>query len=312
MNNEMNAFVLYLSPTNQVPEALLVTAPRRGLTLKGAPDVTKHTPSQPINPNGLCQCGCGKPAPIAKANDRRLGYVKGQPKRFRQGHHLWPRIGREGPNPSGICMCGCGQPAPIAQGSDFKWGHVKGKAMRFIAGHQFRRGTPAERFWERVGSRSENQCWIWGGSIDRGGYGRLAMGRSSVLAHRFSYELHHGPIPDGMDVCHSCDNPACVNPAHLWLGDAAANRADMVAKGRQGDWSGERSGVNKLTEHNVRKIRELLAQGMRHATISKRFGVCRSTISLIHQGKTWRCVSENDGENLTALKRRWGNETGEL
>lgn len=83
------------------------------------------------------------------------------------------------------------------------------------------------RFWSRV--EKSDGCWIWRGSRIPQGYGRMVGDR---YAHRFSWEIHFGEIPVGKFVCHSCDNPPCVNPAHLWIGDARANSQDRDRKGR--------------------------------------------------------------------------------
>lgn len=94
----------------------------------------------------------------------------------------------------------------------------------------------AQERWEANVERVKSGCWEWTGGKNRGGYGQLRVdgGRNKTPAHRFSYELHVGPIPEGMKVCHSCDNPGCVNPDHLWVGTQADNVHDMMAKGRGG------------------------------------------------------------------------------
>lgn len=90
----------------------------------------------------------------------------------------------------------------------------------------------AKTFWSRV-EIAPGQCWPWRGNLDRAGYGRFGCSHSGGMyaAHRVSWFLRHGRQPDGY-VCHACDNPRCVNPDHLWLGDAVSNMRDMAAKGR--------------------------------------------------------------------------------
>lgn len=95
--------------------------------------------------------------------------------------------------------------------------------------------TATQRFWAKVDKRGLEECWLWTASLFRLGYGQFRAGpgqKRNVLAHRFSYEVAHGPIPVGLCVMHTCDNRRCVNPAHLRLGTHTDNMRDCAAKGR--------------------------------------------------------------------------------
>jgi len=98
----------------------------------------------------------------------------------------------------------------------------------------YRNETIEQRFWRHVKLGGEDECWVWiGSSTNASGHKNFQFGGTNHLAHRFSYELHKGEIPKGLLVCHSCDNPLCVNPKHLWVGTHKDNMQDMVKKGRQ-------------------------------------------------------------------------------
>lgn len=156
-----------------------------------------------------------------------------------------------------------------------------------------RRGGPAlERFWSYVAKGESDACWMWRGKEKR--YGKLfrkAQDGGPILAHRFSYELHHGPIPDGMFVCHRCDTPKCVNPAHLFLGTPQDNMDDMHAKGRArpGAARGENKPQAKLTEAKVRELRA--RKGQSATALSKEYGVTTRTIYQIWNREIWQHVA---------------------
>lgn len=134
-----------------------------------------------------------------------------------------------------------------------------------------------ERFLKYVPAQSPtpDTCWEWSGSRDQHGYGRLYRGGSSghIKAHRASYEIHHGPIPEGMAVRHDCDNPPCVNPHHLRLGTLRENTRDMLARGRHNAVTGAANGKTRIPDAAVVAIREAAAAGATYAELAARFNV---------------------------------------
>jgi hypothetical protein len=149
------------------------------------------------------------------------------------------------------------------------------------------------KFWTRVAMAGPDDCWEWNGYRDPGGYGRYkpAKDASPVGAHRMAWILTNGPIPAGLLVCHSCDNPPCVNPAHLFLGDNAANTADSTQKGRRARPIGSSNGYSRFTESDVREIKRAAESGTSQKAIAALYGCDPSTISYILTGKTWRHVA---------------------
>jgi hypothetical protein len=152
------------------------------------------------------------------------------------------------------------------------------------------------KFWSRI--VHEGECWLWTGPTINTGYGTVSRYRRHILAHRFAYELTHGPIPDGMKVCHNCpdgDNPRCVNPAHLFLGTQKDNVDDMRRKGREG-WrknkpQGSAHGRAKIVEDDVREIRRLVGAGESRPALAAHFGVSLAAIDQIVNRKTWKHVA---------------------
>lgn len=146
------------------------------------------------------------------------------------------------------------------------------------------------RFWSKVDRRSSHDCWEWAAGRDRDGYGMFRLPHNTPRAHRVSYLMAYGPFPQTLLVCHSCDNPACVNPQHLFLATNQVNLADRNNKNRQA--KGESIGSSTLTSLEVLEIRRLYATGQyTQADLAAQFGVSApSVISQIASGKVWKHI----------------------
>lgn len=170
-----------------------------------------------------------------------------------------------------------------------------------------RKNTP-EDFWQRVDKSGD--CWLWTGAISNGTYGKTNFAGKQYGAHQLAWILTNGEIPQGLFVCHKCDNPRCVNPDHLWLDTPKNNTHDMIRKARKsnvrpapqrGDnhWSRKhpewvRRGVKhhkaKLTEEQVKLVRSKVAQGQTMLSVARDFNVHVSLVSLIVKRKIWTHV----------------------
>lgn len=166
-------------------------------------------------------------------------------------------------NQRNYCSRACGNRSPLRAGS--RW------------------------FWQRV--NTDGECWTWTAATGRGGYGVLRANNKQQRAHRYSYELHYGPVPNGLWVLHRCDNPPCVRPDHLFLGTVRDNVADMDAKGRRVAPAGTANTMAKLTESDILTIRKLVAEGIPQKELSAIYGVSRGTISLAVNRLTWSHVA---------------------
>lgn len=154
----------------------------------------------------------------------------------------------------------------------------------------------AERFWASVDRRDPSDCWEWTGSRRKGKhpYGMFNVDRVCVNAMRVAWELTNGPIPSGLVVMHSCDNPPCCNPAHLSVGSVADNIRDMWNKGRARTIGprGERAPAAKLNRSQVREIRARLAAGAGIRPLAREIGVNRGTVADIAKRRTWAWLDE--------------------
>jgi len=137
------------------------------------------------------------------------------------------------------------------------------------------------RFWSKVSIPEDDGCWEWVAFLNGSGYGRFGYLGGLVSAHRFSFDLFNGPIPSGRCVLHHCDNPACVNPDHLYLGGQRENMIDREMRGR---------GVGKLTADQVREIRNRNKDGETQASLRKEFGISDGHISEIIGRTKWSWV----------------------
>jgi hypothetical protein len=146
----------------------------------------------------------------------------------------------------------------------------------------------AERFMSHVAKGPS--CWDWQASKMNSGYGQFGILGKMRQAHRVSYELHVGPIPDGMSILHSCDNKICVNPAHLRAGTRAENLKEAYERKRRAvpDLRGEKHPGAQITASDAMRMRDLRTTGMTVAAIAKRYGVKRSLVSDVVNKRTWR------------------------
>lgn len=146
-----------------------------------------------------------------------------------------------------------------------------------------------ERFMSKV--TITDGCWPFNGSKHIDGYGWFWYKGTMQMAHRASYELNVGEIPNELCVLHTCDNPICVKPNHLFLGTKKDNYDDMNIKGRRASFIGENNSSVKLTENDVIEIRLLTEQGFyTHQEIADKFGIGKSTVTNIKARRSWSHV----------------------
>lgn len=196
--------------------------------------------------------------------------------------------------PYGYCHCGCGQKTPIATSTDKRYGRVKGQPTQYISRHVYR-ATQVKRFWAKVAIKAnDDECWEWLGSCDTHGYGNFFWNSKITVSSKIAWMYPNYVIPKGFEICHSCDNPACCNPKHLWLGTHQENMDDKMRKGRQGNIKqavrrGEAHPNHKLTQSQVDHIRQLYTQGnITLKALGELYDVDISSIHAIIKRVTWK------------------------
>lgn len=207
-------------------------------------------------------------------------------------------------NPSTKRCEGCQKPIPRKSYPRCRYVKLRFCSTRCSARSRSR--SLKEKFWGKV--KKGPHCWEWQDHRVGFGYGQVKDDSGKdISAHRASWELTYGLIPDGLFVLHSCDNPSCVRPDHLFLGDQRANMKDRDVKGRT--LVGSRHGMAKLTEESVREIRRRAHAGETDRDLAREFQVDSSSISCIARGKTWRHVG---GPTRTGSLRGSANRRSKL
>ena len=145
--------------------------------------------------------------------------------------------------------------------------------------------TQHDRFWSKVNVGQSWECWEWLASKMWKGYGQFSIDGKNKRAHRVSWELVTGPIPYGAMICHSCDNPGCVNPAHLCAETQSYNMLDASEKGRLLPQSGEHNSMCKITDAEVKKIKDRIANGVVQHKIAAEFNISQQHVSDINTGR---------------------------
>ena len=148
-----------------------------------------------------------------------------------------------------------------------------------------------DRFWSKVSRGSDDECWEWqGAKLPNGGHGQCIAGDVVTVSSRIAWALTNGNLPTDKVICHSCDNPPCCNPAHLFIGTQTMNMNDRHSKGRSP--KGSQIGTSRLTEDQVREIRELYSSGkLASPSLSIKFNVAQSTISRVINRVGWDHVA---------------------
>lgn len=241
-----------------------------------------------------CHCGCGKEIIVTRGMGSNgipkfiLGHA-GRKKKPKYGYlnreeKLEWVAEHQGKH---ICQCGCGAVIEISIH------HLNNGLPKYKHGHETRlRKYPpdTERFWGLVTKGEEDDCWEWAGARHRQGYGhfRTTNVMAKGFAHRFSYFLHKGAFDPDLHVLHECDNPPCVNPKHLFLGNHQDNMQDAAKKGK----------FSRFAPETILRVVELRRKGLKGSEVSKITGVCQSVVCWIMKGRVWSHLTGIEPESL--------------
>ena len=185
---------------------------------------------------------------------------------------------------------------------------MRSKALRIDKKHKVMKRF--FKFVEMPQNKAGDECWMWTGASSTGPkswnwqYGMMSVNGRAMGAHRVSYALFIGDIPEDMFVIHSCNQTKCVNPMHLRLGTAKENMQQCVREGR----FGARNNHRKLSAEEVGEIRATLQKNKSYGTqarLAREYAVSRNTISLIAQGSIWKGVGQESKDDLSWLMRVW-------
>jgi hypothetical protein len=200
-----------------------------------------------------------------------------------------------------LCKCDCGN-KKVIYGASLRNGDIQscGCFSREIRSIKTRERnlnkTPMslfDRFKEKYEVVTETGCWIWTAACNRHGYGLMGPRcKNGMSAHRASWTIHKGPIPEGLCVLHHCDTPSCVNPHHLFIGTFSDNMQDMLKKGRRTSPSGENNHKTRITSQQAIDIKH---SALKPKELGKKYNIATNTVYGIRSGKTWKFV-EGEGE----------------
>jgi len=172
--------------------------------------------------------------------------------------------------------------------------------------------TLEERFWEKVKIGTENECWEWQSTTGHYGYGIFRLQKKYKYAHRLAWSFTNGKIPNELWVLYKCDNPPCVNPNHLFLGNAKDNAQDRTRKGRNSNQNGELGNNSRLTNEQILEIRKTYKETLTsQEELAAKYGISQSQISNIVLGKEWKHLPGYSEQDFTHRKSMPGTRNSQ-